>query len=139
MQQHRRCVRADAEVCWQTRYTHTNKYLRVKSRRHAFLCHTPRKSRPHRILTSLMCMCHSQIWTKRYVSVVRVFVVSVGLSSCVCKQNVSRVLFLCERVLAHMCDLCVCVCVCVPAHANDACVEQYSLSSKLHRPRALLT
>ena len=56
-----------------TQYTHTNKYRYVKSRRYSSLCHTPRKSRPHPILTSLTCACHSQSWTKMCVSVVRVF------------------------------------------------------------------
>ena len=52
-----------------TRYPHTKNYLRVKSRRYASLCHTPRKSRPHANLTSLPCVCHSQTWTTMYVSV----------------------------------------------------------------------
>ena len=49
-----------------TQYPHTNKYLRVESCRYASLCHTPRKSRAHPILTSLTCACRSQTRAKGY-------------------------------------------------------------------------
>ena len=70
MQQHRRCARARMHASIDTQCTHTNKYLCVKSRRHASLCHMPHKSRPHAILTSLTCACHSQARIKMYVGVV---------------------------------------------------------------------
>ena len=76
----------------------THKYLRVKSRRHASLCHTPRKSRPRPILTSLTCACHSQTWTKMYVSVVCDF--------CVC---MSKQLHVREKACS-VCFRCCCCC-----------------------------
>ena len=66
-----------------THYTHPNKYLYMSnSRRYAFLCPTLRKFRPHPILTSLTCACHSQTWTKMYVSVMCDYCACVCLSSC---------------------------------------------------------
>ena len=59
-----------------TTYTTTSWQIRFAvsaTRRHAFLCHTPRKSLQRAILTSLTCAYHSQTWTKRYESVVRAF------------------------------------------------------------------
>ena len=69
VQQQRRCARDRMQTYVCNQYTHTHKYLCVKSRRHASLCHTPRKSRPHTILTWLTCECHSQTWTEMYVCV----------------------------------------------------------------------
>ena len=63
------CAYARMQKCVGNQYTHTNKCLRVKSRRHVFLCHTPRKFLPHPLLTSLTCTCHFMTWAKMYVSV----------------------------------------------------------------------
>ena len=43
------------------------------TRRQSSLCHTPRKSLPHAIPTSLTCAYRSPTWTIRYHSVVRAF------------------------------------------------------------------
>ena len=50
------CASKDAEVCCAPS---THAYLCAKSCRYVSLCPTPRKFRPHPILTSLTCACHS--------------------------------------------------------------------------------
>ena len=62
-------------------------------RRYASLCHTPRKSRPHPILFSLMCACHFQTWTKMCVSVVRAFFLRVYVYTVVCEGKAFNVGF----------------------------------------------
>ena len=52
------CKREDSELYWQPVCSYIQKCL--PTCRHASLCHTPRKSRPRPILTSLTCACHSQ-------------------------------------------------------------------------------
>ena len=105
------CARENSEVCWQPSILIRTHICVSKTRRHACLCHTPRKSRPHPILTSLTCACHSQTWTKMYVSVVRAFCECMSKQLCAREKRVVCD-FLCEHVLVYMCDL-VLLLVCV--------------------------